>query len=161
MKLYYGYKVRRSTTTTTCPHCCFCNAACCNVSVVETAGHPFPVPLRFCSVTSAVSMRASCDATELSSGKDTLTVGLFTAWPAVTSARRCYTHVQRLKVSFSDGIPQSATLTWLNVAWSGGQLHGTWIGLPSPPFIAPSQLPVPEYRSLFGEQKCSTRTEGD
>lgn len=55
-------------------------------------------------------------------------------------------------MSFSDGIPQNATLTWLNVAWSGGQLHGTWIGLPSPPFIAPSQLPVPEYRSLFGEQ---------
>jgi hypothetical protein len=53
------------------------------------------------------------------------------------------------KVSFSDGIAQSATLTWLNVAWSGGQLQGTWIGLPSPPFIAPSQLPVPEDRSFW------------
>lgn len=46
--------------------------------------------------------------------------------------------------SFSDVITQSATLTWLNVAWSGGQLHGTWIGLPSAPFIAPSQFPVPK-----------------
>lgn len=64
------------------------------------------------------------------------------------------------KASFSNGIIQSATLTWLNVAWSGGQLHGTWIGLPSPPFIAPSQLPVPEDRSLLGEHKRSTRTEG-
>src|SRR6266436_1162337 len=75
---------------------CFSNAACCKVSVVDTAGHPFPDPLRFCSVTSAESTRASCDPTELSSGKDTLTVGLFTAWPARTSARRCYN--ARIKV---------------------------------------------------------------
>src|SRR6266852_802801 len=104
--IYYGYGSRANLgchiiarefmLAFLCPHSCLSNAACCNVSVVETAGHPFPDPLRFCSVTSAVSTRASCDATELSSGKDTLTLGLFTAWPAFTSARRCYTRASKL-----------------------------------------------------------------
>ena len=49
-------------------HSCFSSAACCSDSVVETAGHPCPGPLRFCNVTSAVSTRASCDWRELSSG---------------------------------------------------------------------------------------------
>ena len=71
------------------PHSCFSKAACCAESVVDTAGHPFPGPKRFCSVTSAVSTRASCDWAELSSGKDTFTDGLFTACPAITSATRC------------------------------------------------------------------------
>jgi hypothetical protein len=71
-------------------HNCFNSAACCAESIVETAGQPLPGPKRFCSVTSAVSTRASCDCTELSRGKDTFTDGLFTAWPARTSPTRCY-----------------------------------------------------------------------
>jgi hypothetical protein len=39
---------------------------------------------------------------------------------------------------------QRVTHTWLNVAWSGGQEHGTLIGRPFAPFTAPSQSPVPD-----------------
>lgn len=44
-------------------------AFCCATNVVEEAGQPTPVPLRFCRVTSAALMRASWDAVELSEGK--------------------------------------------------------------------------------------------
>jgi hypothetical protein len=71
-----------------CLHSYCSNAARCAESVVDAAGHPSPGPLRFCSVTIAASTRASCEATELSSGKDTANDGLFTAWPAFAFARR-------------------------------------------------------------------------
>ena len=54
-------------------------AAFCAWKVVETMGQPFPGPLRFCSVSLAAFKRASCDAFELSSGKESFTDGLFTA----------------------------------------------------------------------------------
>ena len=59
--------------------------------------------------------------------------------------------LNRRNVSFSAGLTLSVMLTWSNVAWFGGQLHGTSIGLPSAPSIAPSQLPVPEDSTLLGE----------
>lgn len=54
--------------------------------VVDAAGHPTPGPWRFCSVTSAALIRANCDALESSTGNETATVGLLTAWPAATLA---------------------------------------------------------------------------
>ena len=61
-------------------------AATCAWKVVETIGQPFPGPFRFCNVSLAVLKRASCDAFELSSGKDTKTVGLVVTCPAATFA---------------------------------------------------------------------------
>ena len=61
-------------------------AATCAWNVVETIGQPFPGPSRFCNVSLAVLKRASCDAFELSSGKDTKTVGLVVTCPAATFA---------------------------------------------------------------------------
>ena len=63
-------------------------AFCCASTVVLAAGHPFPGPFRFCSVTSEAWMRASCDSVESSSGKVTATEGLLTAFPAATLALR-------------------------------------------------------------------------
>ena len=63
-------------------------AFCCASSVVLAAGHPFPGPFRFCSVSSEAWMRASCDSVESSSGKVTATEGLLTAFPAATLALR-------------------------------------------------------------------------
>ena len=54
-------------------------AATCAWKVVETIGQPFPGPFRFCSVSLAALKRESNDAVELSSGKLTFTLGLFTA----------------------------------------------------------------------------------
>ena len=61
-------------------------AGTCAWKVVETMGQPFPGPSRFCSVSLAVLKRASCDAFELSWGKDTKTVGLVVTCPAATFA---------------------------------------------------------------------------
>lgn len=63
-------------------------AFCCATNVVDAAGHPTPGPLRFWSVTSAASMRASWEACELSVGKETATLGLLVAWPAAAFAER-------------------------------------------------------------------------
>jgi hypothetical protein len=54
-------------------------AATCAWKVVETMGQPCPGPFRFCSVSLAALKRASCDAFELSSGKESFTDGLCTA----------------------------------------------------------------------------------
>jgi hypothetical protein len=54
-------------------------AATCAWKVVETIGQPCPGPCRFCNVSLAALKRASCDAFELSSGKESFTVGLCTA----------------------------------------------------------------------------------
>ena len=51
---------------------------------VAASGQPMPVPLKFCRVTEHASSRASCEATELSSGKVTATLGLFRTFPAAT-----------------------------------------------------------------------------
>ena len=69
--------------------------------------------------------------------------------------------LNRRNVSLSGRFTQSVMFTWLNVAWSGGQSHGTRIGFPSAPFIAPSQLPVPEESTIVGVSKnASIRTKG-
>jgi len=57
-------------------------------NVVEAIGQPRPVPLMFCSVAVAASMRASWDAVESSSGKEIETDGLLRTWPAATFAFR-------------------------------------------------------------------------
>lgn len=58
----------------------FCRLA----QLVAASGQPFPVPLKFCRVTEHACSRASCDSTELSSGKVTATVGLLSTFPAAT-----------------------------------------------------------------------------
>ena len=63
-------------------------ACACAPKVVAACGHPAPGPKRFCSVIVAALRRASCDACELSVGKDSRTPVLFTAWPAATFAFR-------------------------------------------------------------------------
>jgi len=88
---------------------------------VLLAGHPTPDPFKFCNATKAAWILVLCDAAELSVGNWTPTVGLCTACPAEMSSAN----------------------DWMNWARAGGQLQGTWIGLPSLPFTAPSQLPVP------------------
>lgn len=52
--------------------------------LVAAIGQPTPVPLKFCRVTEHAWSRASCEATELSSGKVTATLGLFKTLPAAT-----------------------------------------------------------------------------
>lgn len=51
---------------------------------VAASGQPTPVPLKFCRVTEHASSRASWEATELSSGKVTATLGLLRTFPAAT-----------------------------------------------------------------------------
>jgi len=88
--------------------------------VVADWGHPTPEPLRFWSVTVAVSRRASWEAVELSVGKETFTEGFFRTKPAATFAFNCE----------------------INVSRSGGHTQGIRIGWPLIPLI-PSQLPDP------------------
>jgi hypothetical protein len=59
-------------------------AAFCAENVVDATGHPLPGPFRFWSVTAAAFKRASCEALELSVGKDSCTEGLLRTWPALT-----------------------------------------------------------------------------
>jgi hypothetical protein len=46
-------------------------AFCCAPNVVETMGHPFPGPFKFCKVTEAAFNLADRECVELSVGKDT------------------------------------------------------------------------------------------
>lgn len=57
-------------------------AFCCNGKVVETTGHPFPGPFKFCRVIEAAVSLADLSALESPVGKDTETLGLFRAFPA-------------------------------------------------------------------------------
>ena len=63
-------------TSSETPIAQLCRAFCCNPRVVETTGHPFPGPFKFCSVTIAASTRAAWSCFELPTGKVTLTLGL-------------------------------------------------------------------------------------
>jgi hypothetical protein len=94
--------------------------------VVETIGQPFPGPLRFCSVTLAALRRASCDALELSSGKEMGTEGLLRTCPAATFAFRIWDvglESRSLLTRFHGFI-----LTLIKVERSGGQEQGTLMG---------------------------------
>jgi len=64
-------------------------AFCCNGNVVETTGHPFPGPFKFCRVTEAALSLADLSPLESPVGKDTDTVGFLSAFPAWTLAINC------------------------------------------------------------------------
>lgn len=69
-----------------------CSASCCATNVVDSMGHPTPMPSRFCSVAAAVLSRVSCDASESSSGNGAATDGFFTITPAFAFAVNCCIH---------------------------------------------------------------------